>query len=215
VQVRNGVGALRRALVAAGMRAEDLRLGVGGYLLNTAASVVDRLRFEELVGQARRRARGGELAEASAVLRAADDLWRGPAMAGIAHGPLEIEAVRLEEVRLQVVEERVAIELALGRHAALVPELTRLAGSHPGRDRLQHALLAALCRAGRPADALVAFERLRQRLRTELGVEPSPQLWRLRREILAGQDVRWPSYRRHPDAVRAGRRRRWTPACSA
>jgi DNA-binding SARP family transcriptional activator len=213
VQVRNAVGALRRALVAAGLRSADLRHDVGGYVLDTGGSVLDRQVFGELVAQARLLASAGDLAAAAGTLRTADDLWRGPAMAGLADGPLEIEAVRLEELRLHVSEERVAIELALGRHDTLVPELIRLAGNHPGRDRLQHALLVALCRAGRPADALLAFDRLRQRLATELGVEPSPQLWRLRREILAGRGAGRPPRERRPGATRR-LRHRWTPAPS-
>jgi DNA-binding SARP family transcriptional activator len=111
-------------------------------------------------------------------------LWRGPAIAGLADGPLEPDAMSMEESRLQVVEDRIEAELALGRNAHLVPELVALTRAHPGRDRLQEALLISLVRGGRPTDALVTFDRLRNDLRTELGLEPSRRLRELRQAIL-------------------------------
>jgi DNA-binding SARP family transcriptional activator len=95
----------------------------------------------------------------------------------------------MNESRLQVVEDRVEAELTLGRNADLVPELVALARAHPGRDRLQAALLISLVRGGRPTDALITFDRLRNDLRTELGLEPSRRLRELRQAILVQDDA--------------------------
>ena len=47
------------------------------------------------------------------------------------------------------VEERLEARLALGRHAELLPELQRLVGEHPLRERLQGQAMLALYRCGR------------------------------------------------------------------
>ena len=75
--------------------------------------------------------------------------------------------------------------LALGRHAALVPELEALVKDHPTRERLQGQLMLALYRSGRQTDALEAYHQGRRRLADELGLEPGPELQRLERAILS------------------------------
>ena len=68
------------------------------------------------------------------MLREAESLWRGPALADLEFEPFaRLEAQRLEELRLLALEERIDAELALGRHAALCPELQTLADDHPSR----------------------------------------------------------------------------------
>jgi len=186
IQVRNGASALRRALAAAGLGGADLTLGLGGYLLRTEGSDLDVRRFQAQVAAARAAATCGRLTVAAAGLRAADALWRGPALAGLADGALAAEAVRLEELRLAALEERVDVELALGWFRPLVPELTGLVDAEPGRERLVRALMVALVQAGRPADALRAFDRVQVRLRDELGLAPGWRLRELRETVLAG-----------------------------
>jgi len=183
-QVNNCVAALRRTLVAAGLPAGALRRGPNGYVLGVDPAAFDRARFEDLVACARREARAGRRAEAAGGFRAAEALWRGPAIAGLADGVLEGEALRLEELRWQAIEGRVELELNLGRHHELLPEMIALTRTHPGRDRLQAVLMLALHRSGRTADALAAFDHLRHLMRTELGLEPSSRLQALRQAIL-------------------------------
>src|SRR5581483_9766086 len=85
------------------------------------------------------------------------------------------EVARLEELRLAAVESRVEAELAAGDGAELVPELEALVRDHPLRERLHAQLMLALYRAGRQAEALEAFRRLRRELDHELGLEPGPE----------------------------------------
>ena len=112
-------------------------------------------------------------------------LWRGPALAGAASEALRRTAApRLEEARLVALEERLEIDLRLGRHAELVGELEALVAAHPDRERLRRQLMLALYRSGRQAEALTVYRNTRQVLVEELGLEPSPALQQLERAIL-------------------------------
>jgi hypothetical protein len=86
----------------------------GGYVLHAAPDVVDAHRFEA-AAEAGRHTLVGDVAAARERLDAALRLWRGPAFEGLCHiGRLAAEAARLEERRLEVLELRLAADLALG-----------------------------------------------------------------------------------------------------
>ena len=152
-----------------------------GYLIRLDASQLDLFRFEQLVGEAER----GDPAEASRLLGEALGLWRGEALAELADDALsQPEAQRLEAARLAALERRIDADLALGRHAQLVPEVEALVRAHPLHEGLVGALMRALYGAGRQADALEVYRATRERFDTELGIEPSPFLRELERAIL-------------------------------
>ncbi len=154
-----------------------------GYLLRADPEEVDALRFEGLL----RKARGTvtEPRSAAVTLAEALELWRGPALADLADEPsLSGDITRLEELRLQAVEEKTAVELDLGHHAQVVAELETLTRINPLRERLWGELMLALYRLNRQAEALLAFERARAVLSDELGIDPSPELRRLHERIL-------------------------------
>ncbi len=124
-------------------------------------------------------------AETAERLRAALDLWRGPALADLAEAPFAAAAAAdLEERRLAVVEELAEAELALGRHRALTVSLASVAAGEPLRERLHGQLMRALAADGRRAEALTVFARLRDRLGDQLGVPPSPELVELNAALL-------------------------------
>ncbi len=183
-QVQNCVGTLRRKLVAGGMPESDLTRKGPGYVLALDPRQLDVTRFVDMVGRARLLANAGRAEDAVCLLRQADELWRGPALAGLAEGALAGEALRMEELRMAAIEERIGLELSLGRHSLCVSELTALARAHPLRDRLQAELMVALHRCGRSADALYVFDRTRQLLNEEFGLEPGADLRRLQHLIL-------------------------------
>ena len=56
--------------------------------------------------------------------------------------------------------------------------------THPYQEGLWELLITALYRAGRQADALAAYQRVRTRLADELGLDPGPQLQELEQQIL-------------------------------
>jgi DNA-binding SARP family transcriptional activator/tRNA A-37 threonylcarbamoyl transferase component Bud32 len=173
------VSRLRRSLGAGRLQGRP-----PGYVLRAAPEEVDLLGFEDLVGQARRRA----AAEPRAALRLLDEalaLWRGPALADLAAEPsLGPELARLEELRLAAREERMDALLVLGRHGEVVAELEQLTREQPLRERLWGQRLLALYRSGRQAEALGAYQQARQTLAEELGIDPSPALQRLHQQVL-------------------------------
>jgi predicted ATPase/DNA-binding SARP family transcriptional activator len=156
-----------------------------GYVLEVVADRLDANRFERLLREGRDALVRGAAGLAADRLHAALALWRGPALADVSDaGVLALEARRLDELHLVCIEERIEAELALGRHADLVPELERLVADEPLRERLWHQLVTALYRCERQSDALAAYRRARTLLSEELGLEPSEELRALERAVL-------------------------------
>jgi YVTN family beta-propeller protein len=157
----------------------------GAYCLRIDHGELDAHRFEQLVGQGRGELAAGRPGPAAASLRAALELWRGPALGDLGGESFaQVEAARLEELRLGATEDRIDADLALGRHAAVTGELEALVAVHPLRERLHGQLMLALYRGGRQAEALGAYRTARQLLVRELGLEPGPALQRLEGAIL-------------------------------
>jgi ABC-type transport system substrate-binding protein/DNA-binding SARP family transcriptional activator/DNA-binding beta-propeller fold protein YncE len=181
--LRVQVSRLRKALDGVG--GERLLASSPGYLLRVEPGEVDLQVFEQLLAEGRRAMEEGEADHAAAKLHAAEKLWRGRPLADLEFEPFaRVEVERLEELRLAAAEARIEAELALGRHAALVPELEALVGEHPLRERLRSQLMLALYRSGRQADALAAYRAGRSLLSDHLALEPSPALRELEQAIL-------------------------------
>jgi DNA-binding SARP family transcriptional activator len=156
-----------------------------GYVLRVDDGQVDADRFAALLVQARAALAAGSALDASAVLREALELWRGPALSEFAFDPFAQEEIaRLEELHLAALEERVEADLALGRDRELVAELEALVPRHPLRERLRGQLMLALYRCGRQAEALQVYQDTRGLLLEELGLEPSRSIVELEQAIL-------------------------------
>src|SRR5919106_6574585 len=151
-----------------------------GYLIRVSDGELDLHRFERLVTTARTE----EPAQAARLLREGLALWRGAPLAELGDSFPRAERARLEEQRLAALEQRIEAELALGRHAELVPELEGLVRKQPLRERLRGQLMLALYRCGRQADALEVYRTGRRLLDEELGLKPGEELHRLERAIL-------------------------------
>jgi DNA-binding SARP family transcriptional activator len=164
-----------------------------GYALRIEREQVDLGRFEQLVAEARR----AEPPEQAEKLRDALALWRGTPLADLGYEAFAQDEIRrLEELRLEALEQRFDAELACGASAELVAELESLVGRHPLRERLRGQLMLALYRAGRQAEALEAYHSGRRALVDELGIEPNPALQQLYGSILrqeAGLDPSAPA----------------------
>jgi DNA-binding SARP family transcriptional activator len=157
-----------------------------GYLLRTDPLSVDASLFEQLALAGRRALTRNDPFTARSHLRNALRLWRGDAFAEFADVPvLRAEAIRLEELRLSAVENRLQAELRIGMGPDLVAELDGLVAAHPLRERLWVQFMTALYRSGRQAEALSAYQRARALLADELGLEPSVELADTHRRILA------------------------------
>jgi predicted ATPase/DNA-binding SARP family transcriptional activator len=192
--LRNLVTQLRRLLGG-----ETIVTRPPGYLLEVEPEQIDLPRFERLLAEARK----AEPREQARLLREALALWRGPPLGGLAYERFAQDEIRrLEELRLEALEERLEAELALGQGVELVPELEALVQAHPLRERLRAQLMLALYRAGRQADALAAYQAARRTLVDELGVEPSPALQELQGAILRQEPALTPAPRPEPTATR-------------
>jgi DNA-binding SARP family transcriptional activator len=174
--LQNAISRLRRALGD-----EVIETRAPGYVLNADPEWIDATRFERLL----RAARGAAPRERRELLEQALALWRGPALAEFTFAQFaQAEIRRLEELRLVAVEERIDVDLELGRHGDVVGELEALIAAHPLRETLRRQLMLALYRSGRQAEALEAYQEARTRFVEVLGIEPGPELRRLQAEIL-------------------------------
>jgi DNA-binding SARP family transcriptional activator len=159
-----------------------------GYILSVETAALDAARFEAAAAEGHRLLAEGRCRTASAHLREALSLWRGPALADFAYERFaRAEAARLDELHLVAVEDRIQADLDLGGHEEVVAELEELVATHRLRERLWGLLMLGLARSGRPADALNVYARARQTLAEELGIDPGPALRRLAAAIDAGK----------------------------
>ncbi|MET9796412.1 BTAD domain-containing putative transcriptional regulator [Nocardiopsis alba] len=195
--VQTRVWRLRRALEAAEPGGRSLVVsGPAGYRLDVPREAIDAHRFEDLLTRARE---DGDLARRVALLEEALGLWRGPAYADFGDEAFVLPEVRrLTELRMLALEESAEARLALGGHGPLVGELAVLVAEHPLRERLRAAHIRALYASGRQSEALENHRDLSERLREELGVDPSPELVDLQRAILAQDPALEPRRRDEP-----------------
>lgn len=155
-----------------------LQSTTAGYRLAVSPDQVDVHRFNELVAEARTH-KSVELFDRALAL------WRGEPLMNIGDVPLRAaQAPQLEEAYLAGVESSVDLRLSRAQHAEVVAGLVELHNRYPLRERLCHQLMVALYRGGRAAEALSRYRQIRNRLVTEVGMEPGPDLRRLETAIL-------------------------------
>ncbi|MGW4703163.1 ATP-binding protein, partial [Streptomyces sp. NPDC004285] len=176
------VGRLRRAL---GREAVVSAPG-GGYRLAAGRDSVDLHRFERLADEGAAALAAGHAEHAATLLDEALGLWRGPALADLPGRDADPLVVRVEQRHAQARRDRLAADLALGRATAVLAPLAELAAGQPLDEPLQALRIRALRAAGRPAEALAAYEEVRVALADRLGTDPGPELRSLHTELLAG-----------------------------
>jgi len=178
--LKSHVSLLRRSIGQ-----DRLSHGSGGYLLRVDPGELDVTLFETEAATGRDLLRTGNAGDAAEVLRRGLARWRGPALADAADtawgGP---ESVRLEELRADAFEAWLEARLALGESGEVVAEAEAAVAAHPLREGLWANLISALYASGRQADALRAYQRLRELLGEELGIAPSAELVALEGAIL-------------------------------
>ncbi|MFI8322220.1 BTAD domain-containing putative transcriptional regulator [Streptomyces sp. NPDC085529] len=155
-----------------------------GYSLSVGDAEVDAFAFQAHIEQARTAMRSRLFEEAEKQYRIGLGMWRGEALSGFDTPYFRAAAASLEEPRLVALAEHAEALLELGRPHAVIAELRRLTTEHPLRERFQGQLMLALYRDGRQSEALDVYRDLRVRLSEELGVEPSPALDKLHRQML-------------------------------
>ncbi|OUC97589.1 AfsR/SARP family transcriptional regulator [Streptomyces swartbergensis] len=183
-QVAICIAALRKTFKAEGAGDEVIVTAHPGYLLRTEGTDLDLADFTDLVAQAEEAVRERRLPEAAHAYTRALALWTGPVLAGVTGRRVEDEAARLEEVRLNTYDDATAVQLELGAHQDIVPELAAVVREHPLRERTRRHLMLAQYRSGRRAEAMETFRDAREHLIDELGMEPGPDLQSLHDAIL-------------------------------
>jgi DNA-binding SARP family transcriptional activator len=177
--LQSKVSQLRRALGD-----KDLVVGSGdSYTLAVPQEAVDAFRLVQLATASTAARAAGDLA--TSLERALEGLalFRGAALidAGDWASP---HRSRFEELRLGLVEVAMAARVDLDAGGEVVAELASLVEEHPLREGLWATLITALYRAGRQADALAAYSRVRRLLADELGIDPGVRLQSLERQVL-------------------------------
>ncbi|MET8545747.1 BTAD domain-containing putative transcriptional regulator [Kitasatospora sp. NPDC004799] len=181
-QIGTHVHRLRRALDTPGL----LVGAAGGYRLEVPRTAVDLFRYEAGVAEAVA-LRHRDPLRAHEVLVRALGAWEGRrALDGVPGAFAERVRERLASGRFAALKALLGLDLALGRHAEALEQLAGLAAAHPQDEEVHRLHLLALHRCGRTAQALAAYEALRDRLDGELGLEPAPALVELAGQIRRG-----------------------------
>jgi DNA-binding SARP family transcriptional activator/tetratricopeptide (TPR) repeat protein len=190
------VSGLRRALSGLG---DPLVGGSSGYLLRLGPEALDLIRAEQFAATARTARDGGDRQRAIAAMDSALALWRSGRPLEALPGPFAAEQrARLADMRLRLLVDRTELMIDGGDArsadlAAAADELAVQARAHPYDERLRSALMMALHRSGRTADALAQYQMLHRVLAEELGIEPEASTQAVQRAILAQDE---PSVRR-------------------
>jgi predicted ATPase/DNA-binding SARP family transcriptional activator len=159
--------------------------GDGGYKLDVAPSEVDALAVLTHVVEASRLLDDGDDRGAADLCASTLKLYRGDILpaAGDAEW-VNAHRARLEAARFQLVETQFSARLRLGDTGDVIGELEAAVATYPYQESLWELLITALYRAGRQADALATYQRVRRQLGDELGLDPGPQLQQLEQQIL-------------------------------
>jgi DNA-binding SARP family transcriptional activator len=172
-----------RPLLRNGLRGR-LQTRPGGYAFTVGANELDVLRFEADVSRGLAALDAGDLEGAALALRSGLGEWHGHAYGELAHADFAVEeALRLDEARLSTLELLFECELQLGRHREVEPEIDAFVEANPLREGARAALMLALYRSGRQADALATYRKGAQSL-AEQGLEPGVELRSLQLAIL-------------------------------
>jgi len=193
------VSRLRRIVQAAGGvlgRSRD------GYVVEVDPLTVDLHLFDDLV---RRSGVESDDRRRLGYLERALALWTGEAFGALDSPWLHTTSELLDRRRRHAERDRDDLALELRGPAALVNGLVERAQLDPIDERLAGQAMLALHRSGRSAEAAAHYERLRDRLAEDLGVEPSTELRELHRSLLHRPAARVPCTLPAPPRFFAGR----------
>ncbi|MFC0542485.1 AfsR/SARP family transcriptional regulator [Kutzneria chonburiensis] len=156
----------------------------GGYFVDIAPESVDANEFRDLIDAA---ADARDDQAAAVLLRRALELSAEEALPGVDSEWAVLLREEFARLRFTARLDLNDIELRRRRHSQILPQLEELLAVYPLDERLSGQTMLALYRAGRQAKAIAEHGRIRTRLATELGVDPSPQLQAIYQQILTGE----------------------------
>lgn len=182
--IRNFVWSVRRQLAVHDDRAGAVVSVRGGYRLalpvDTDADTAERHRHAAEIARA-----AANFAGANREALAGLDLWRGDPLSGVPGPWATVERARLRRLRRTLQESSIETDLATGEFERAIAEVETLRITDPHCERLTALMMTALNDSGRRTEALTVYLDARQRLVTDLGLEPSAALAALHQRILA------------------------------
>nr|WP_278044196.1 BTAD domain-containing putative transcriptional regulator [Herbihabitans rhizosphaerae] len=188
-RVQDLISRLRRKMCEVSERiASPIQTVGAGYRIVVGAGQLDLDRARNQIGSARVLLTGGQPLSGVRLMRATLQDWEGTVQPELTAPIVRRADTWLSELRLAAMEDCIDAELSLSQHQRLVPELVDLVQRHPLREKLRAALMIALAKSGRVADALLVYNDWRHLLVTELGVEPTPRMRELHTSILDWQE---------------------------
>ena len=138
-------------------------------------SEVDALAALDATASAVRLLASGDNRGAADLSTSALKLYRGDVLQAAGDGAwVSPHRARLDEARTKLVEIHFSARLALGDAGDVIGELEAAVATYPYQEGLWELLITALYRAGRQADALATYRRVRDQLAAELGLDPGP-----------------------------------------
>jgi predicted ATPase/DNA-binding SARP family transcriptional activator len=164
-----------------GTAAARLQTRHDGYRLDLTADELDVAQARSLLAKARADH------DAFAVLRQAHALWRGPVLADLADVTRIATAVEgCAQLRREITDGLIAAGIAAGRGDEVCGLAADALAADPLREPAVLLHMRALAAAGRAAEALRTAREFRRRLAEETGLDPSPALGELERDIAGG-----------------------------
>ena len=164
---------------------DRIRTVDGGYAIDLAGTRVDVTEFTTLAEGAHRASRDGYVERAVSLSDSALALWRGRPFQDIAEtDEVTVEIRRLERLRQQIDEIRLAALIDMGSPELAIPDIESLVLAHPLREQLWELLMLARYRIGEQAEALRAFREAKRLLADRVGLDPGPGLTLLEQQIL-------------------------------
>lgn len=200
-QIHNAVARLRHTLDPL-LPAVRLLTSDVGYRLKADPELLDLIGFRSRLAAADAAVTRGETDHAIKLITAALGLWTGRALDSLGGAVLESAARELNEQRLAAADTLVLLQLDNGANAVATAPLMRLVEENPRREVFRAALMIALYRSGRQADALMVYEQGRHLLSDAFGLDPSTQLRGLHDEILRDDGKAGTAYLEHKNPPR-------------
>jgi DNA-binding SARP family transcriptional activator len=152
-----------------------------GYLLDSSTFSCDAQQFEELAFAAR----SADTQSCIDLSGKALALWRGPAFAEFEHTfSCRPAALRLQELRLSLMERRIEALLSAGSPDRAIAESEALCAAEPLRELAHANLMRALAVQGRMPEALRVFDGFRRYLAEEIGLAPTIGLQELAHNLI-------------------------------
>jgi DNA-binding SARP family transcriptional activator len=159
----------------------ELRLELGDAWIDVEQAAADVAAAEQALREER-------LADASAAAHAAAALLAEPFLAGETASWIEDARRDLGDLAVTALEVEARAELRGANPREAARAARELVSRAPYREGGHALLMEALAAEGNTAEALIAYERLRQLLRDELGTTPSPAVSGLHARLLAPSD---------------------------